>query len=337
MINISRNRYLDTIKEFWLNCIKEFFVNSGYNSYINVAGNKRLYFNSYKQKLKFECLQVVFANTIGNKRLRNVYVKTLKYWWNHLDSIILASLVEMNSCTKRWNKKSNGSITLQRLLGKIFTHYYDIVSNKFGGDLVTKLNVKTCPYCNRQFIYTYKGSFMERPELDHFYPKAKYPIFCLSFYNLIPACHSCNHIKSENIIGVNPYESAFKGNFILKGKNGNKLNNSQIYKLTKNEIEIDFEGGNKLEDSNVDVFGLKHVYNKHADYIKELIDKSMAYDEYAKKALVESFHGVGYSPVQVYDFVWGRHLSNAEHEDRPLSKLTRDILDLLNIRRYKMR
>ena len=68
-------------------------------------------------------------------------------------------------------------------------------------------------------------------------------------------------------------------------------------------------------------------------YIISILIISMAYDANARKALVESFQGTGYHPRQVYDFVWGRHLMEAEYEDRPLSKLTKDILDLLDIRR----
>ena len=96
---------------------------------------------------------------------------------------------------------------LLKVLSPVLVSYYDNVSKKYGRDLVDKLNIKTCPYCNRQFIYTFNGRAPERPELDHFYPKANYPLFCLSFYNLIPACHSCNHVKSEEEIGINPYYS----------------------------------------------------------------------------------------------------------------------------------
>ena len=67
--------------------------------------------------------------------------------------------------------------------------------------------------------------------------------------------------------------------------------------------------------------------------MKELIDKSMAYDTYAQKALVNAFQGAGHHPRQVFDFVWGRHLADTEYEDRPLSKLTKDVLEQLNIRR----
>ncbi len=57
------------------------------------------------------------------------------------------------------------------------------------------------------------------------------------------------------------------------------------------------------------------------------------YDAYARRALVNSFQGAGYHPRQVYDFVWGKHLMEAEYEDRPLSKLTKDILEQLDIYR----
>ena len=173
----------------------------------------------------------------------------------------------------------------------------------------------------------------ERPELDHFYPKTEYPIFCLSFYNLIPACHSCNHVKSANPVKVNPYKRAFRRKFIITDKNGKPLSRSAIFRLTRKEIRLAFDGADNDEDENDRVLGLTNVYNLHTDYVKELIDKTMAYDAHARKALVESFQGAGHHPRQVYDFVWGRHLMDAEYEDRPLSKLTKDMLDLLDIKR----
>ena len=41
----------------------------------------------------------------------------------------------------------------------------------------------------------------------------------------------------------------------------------------------------------------------------------MAYDKHARKVLTTSFQGAGYHPRQVYDFVWGRHLMDAQYED----------------------
>lgn len=269
-----------------------------------------------------------------NKRHRKACVKKLYYWWKHLDTIILANPnAIIDAQIKIWDKKKIGEIRLLRFLSSIFVAYYEKISIKYGHCLVNKLNIKTCPYCNRQFIYTFKGRVEERPELDHFYSKTDYPIYCLSFYNLIPACHACNHVKLDKKIGLNPYSGTFKRKFIITDKDENHLTKSQIYKLTEKEIKLDFTGNDPNEELNDKVLGIIDVYNKHTDYVKKLIDKSKAYDMHAMKALVESFQGVGYHPRQVYDFVWGRHLMNAEYEDRPLSKLTKDILDLIDIKR----
>jgi hypothetical protein len=140
-------------------------------------------------------------------------------------------------------------------------------------------------------------------------------------------------VKSDSKIGVNPYQRAFRGKFVLTDKNGKILTKAQIYRLAKKEIRLKFDGRDCDEEKNVSVLGLENVYNKHTDYIKELIDKSMEYDKHARQALVTTFQGAGYHPRQVYDFVWGRHLMDAQYEDRPLSKLTKEILDLLDIRR----
>lgn len=331
MIDIKRGRYVNQVAEEWLNMVKIFF-NKSCNPYINLISKRRIYFNSYAQKLKYECLCVVF-DYVKDKRYKKVCMAKLDYWWKHIDDILLASPDAMDAQIKKWEKKKNGSIMLLKQLSPVFVSYYERISKKYGRDLVDKLNIKTCPYCNRQFIYTFNGRALERPELDHFYPKADYPLFCLSFYNLIPSCHSCNHVKSEERIGINPYFRAFKRKFVLTDKSGKMLTKSQIYKLTKKEIRLKFNGNDIAEEANVNVLGLKDVYNKHTDYVKELIDKSMAYDAHVRKALVESFQGTGYHPRQVYDFVWGRYLMDAEYEDRPLSKLTKDILDLLDIRR----
>lgn len=64
-----------------------------------------------------------------------------------------------------------GDIMLLKVLSPVLVSYYDNVSKKYGRDLVDKLNIKTCPYCNRQFIYTFNGRAPERPELDHFIRK----------------------------------------------------------------------------------------------------------------------------------------------------------------------
>lgn len=332
MIDIKRGRAVDQFAHEWFDKICHFFGDRrvAYIELLVDGKKKRRECKSYAQKLIYNCIQVVNSYST-DIRVKKACLKKLHYCWIHIDEIILASPQIMQAKVDVWEKRKIGTIKLIEALSPVLVWFYEKLPKDYGYFIVNKLNLKTCPYCNRLFIQSFKGIRAERPELDHFHPKADYPIFCLSFYNLIPACHSCNHVKSEDSIRVNPYHRPFRRKFIITDKNGNTVSKSKIYRLTEKDIRLAFNGKDADEEKNDNVLGLTEVYNLHTDYVKELIDKSMAYDAHARKALVESFQGVGHHPRQVYDFVWGRHLMDAEYGDRPLSKLTKDILDLLDI------
>ena len=335
MIDIKRRRYVDEVAQQWLDWLNDYFltVYTGKKRpwMTGVAG--RQYFNTYADKLYFQLDSTIRTYARGRLGIENWALRLLNLYWIRFDKVILAPPVQIEVWVNAMKRHGRQPKRLIEMIKDVMVPYYDAISALHGHDLVKALGIKTCPYCNRQFIHSFEALRAERPELDHFYPKATYPMLCLSFYNLIPVCHSCNHVKLDDEVGVNPYRRAFRRKFVIVDKNGNKVSKSRIYKLTEKEIKLQFEGRDADEEKNVAVLGLENVYNKHADYVKELIDKSMAYDAHARKALVESFQGAGYHPRQVYDFVWGRHLMDAEFEDRPLSKLTKDMLDMLGIRR----
>lgn len=336
MINLKRKRNLDPIAKDWLKWVREYlFTPRSGNARPRLINNGRTYlFNSYADKLDASLLVLAKDYAKGNTTVF-LWVKSLIGWfWSHLDDVILATPAQMRAWINAWARhRLRYPKNLISKLKEVLVPYYEAISREYGYQLIDRLNVRTCPYCNRQYVISYEALSKERPELDHFFPKAKYPMFCLSFYNLIPACHSCNHVKLERMISVNPYENGFNTSFVITDKRGRKLSKSKIFHLTEKEICLDFKNPTHDEKQNIEVLGLDAVYNKHKDYVKELIDKTMAYDKFAREALIDAFQGAGYHPRQVYDFVWGRHLLDAEHEDRPLSKLTKDILDELEVRR----
>ncbi len=335
MIDIKRKRYVELVAQKWKSWVHEYFftIKTGNDRpWMKVAGNRQ-YFDSYFDKLLNQLSNIIQVYARGNLALQNSLQTQLNWYMANFDAVIMLPPAQLEVWTNALRRRTGVAKHLMSMIKDVMVPYYDSISALHGHDLVNELDIKTCPYCNRQFIHSFEALRAERPELDHYYPKATYPMLCLSFYNLIPVCHSCNHVKLEDEIGVNPYKRAFRRKFVIVDKNGNKVSKSRIYKLTDKEIKLRFEGRDADEEKNVTVLGLESVYNKHTDYVKELIDKSMAYDAHARKALVESFQGAGYHPRQVYDFVWGRHLMDAEFEDRPLSKLTKDMLDLLGIRR----
>jgi len=54
-------------------------------------------------------------------------------------------------------------------------------------------SVRFCPYCNADTVYAIKVNGRHvRSDLDHFFPKDKYPFLATSLYNLIPSCSRCN-------------------------------------------------------------------------------------------------------------------------------------------------
>ena len=71
----------------------------------------------------------------------------------------------------------------------------------------------------------------------------------------------------------------------------------------------------------------------HDDYVKEIIEKAAAYNKTARQMIADTFQKRGYSTDQVFDFVWGKLLDDAQYENRPLSKLTKDLLEQLEIRK----
>ncbi|MBS1511053.1 MAG: hypothetical protein JST86_09440 [Bacteroidetes bacterium] len=82
--------------------------------------------------------------------------------------------------------------------------------------LAALLGINVCPYCNRNFTFTVRKASdnYARPEFDHFLSKARYPYLALSFYNLIPSCHTCNSNLKHTIEFnfdhyLHPYEHCF--------------------------------------------------------------------------------------------------------------------------------
>ena len=68
--------------------------------------------------------------------------------------------------------------------------------------LQRRIGLRTCPYCNVNYTrVSARGRF--RADLEHFFPKSKYPYLSVTLYNLFPSCHTCNKLKSNfaNVLG----------------------------------------------------------------------------------------------------------------------------------------
>ena len=197
-----------------------------------------------------------------------------------------------------------------------------IAINTFA-DIIQLLGITVCPYCNRTFIYSTerKGSIKTTCQIDHFFEKSKYPYLCLSLFNLIPVCTSCNHSKHAEDFNKSPFEiedvdNGFK--FSLEYTKADYTNPDSFKLITKTpDIELD--------EQRI-TLGLEKLYEKHNDIGHELFLKQHIYSEDRITELCESFPELFTSPNEVRQLVLGSYIDKKDVGKRPLAKMTRDIM-----------
>lgn len=240
------------------------------------------------------------------------------------------------------------------IMFKIF-NYKEFISFKTDNwsayALLKELNINTCPYCNRNFIQTYiydKNNKM-RAEIDHFYPKSKYPYLSVSLYNFIPSCHICNSsfkktIDTFFIPHLYPYNDGldkyaqFKTEFLT-----DDLDNSKKYDIryllgnsNNFSINIDINNcNNKTKErinNSINTFQIINLYELHKDYIRELIKKSIIYNKSRINELYREYEALFTSKEELIQVLFSNYLDNNNIKNRPLSKLTIDICEELGLK-----
>ena len=200
---------------------------------------------------------------------------------------------------------------------------YACFIKKYGSWLSEELKVDTCPYCNRQYTFTINSKKKTRPQFDHFLPKSKYPYLALSFYNLVPCCPVCNLIKKEDEVDYHPYIKGFNDEYQFS------VNHFDYILGRSKEIKILLKktSNQKSRNRNIETFALNELYAHHNDYAQEIIDKAHAYNDDYYNGIIEVFSAINKTPSEINRLIFGNYIENAALERRPLSKLTKDILE----------
>ncbi|OTX01003.1 hypothetical protein BK711_10205 [Bacillus thuringiensis serovar fukuokaensis] len=218
------------------------------------------------------------------------------------------------------------------------------------------LDINICPYCATQFIFIYQSdNGQTRGTLDHFIDKAKYPIFSISIYNLIPSCKVCNSdfkgSKEANIKNnYTPFEEniieyiTFKREVIhsqeeeispitvidLKKEHKNEIDYVSMF-LGMNEdfnIKVDYSTAPKdiarKIKGNIELFNIEEIYNAyHKNYIQDSIRKSYIYNHTYRIQLLKSFNNFFQSEEELKIAI----MPSVEDDRKSvLGKLTRDIV-----------
>ena len=195
-------------------------------------------------------------------------------------------------------------------------------------EFVEELQITVCPYCNRNFVNsTYKRTMCD---LDHFYDKKTYPILAVSFHNLVPVCHVCNHAKASKSISYSPHNMKFNTDDLLSF---DFFIDGMDFLSDNQQIGIEIDCGREFE-TNVRELKLREVYQIHSDIVQECIKKAIMFNPKYMTDLFNTYNGLFESEEELYRIVFGNYMEESFYGKRPLSKLTKDVLSKLLIEIY---
>lgn len=200
--------------------------------------------------------------------------------------------------------------------------------------LVKKLNITTCLYCNRNYIFNFKKGNEENTtaEIDHFFNKSTYPYLAVCLYNLIPCCPTCNKRKSNKQEPIlHPYVESFDQNakFHLEIKKASFYHSVDGFEI---DIKVKNEALEEQVKHSIDMFNLERLYQNHKDIVLELIQKSVVYNESYLDELLKEYEGTLFKNREdLQRLISGGYISDEEIGKRPLSKLIKDISEELEL------
>lgn len=221
-------------------------------------------------------------------------------------------------------------------LRKLFNYGSWISGDKDYSYSISRIkHTNVCPYCNRQYTLTIEhtdeeGNVVEhiaKPHFDHWYPKEAFPLLALSFYNLVPSCSVCNSsIKGNIVMGasrfVHPYnqpdgyEPGFHFRVLFRG-------------------DMDFElyetrPTDRREENMLKAFYLQDAYKYHEHLeVEDLVKLQRAYSgRYLSKLMKNILNDLlpKMNVREIIRIVFGAEIDAAHMNDRPLSKLKKDLL-----------
>jgi hypothetical protein len=147
--------------------------------------------------------------------------------------------------------------------------------------LVTLLELRSCPYCNRNYIGTIKGKNLGY-QLDHYINKSMYPLFCLSLYNLVPSCSVCNGRKSnrDETSVFSPFEKSVAYDrdldFYYVPPLRTKEEEGYLEIVVKNTEKIGKEKAKRYEKT-IEMFDLNKCYKFNTEEADTFIEKMRYY------------------------------------------------------------
>lgn len=198
------------------------------------------------------------------------------------------------------------------------------------------MDVPVCPYCNIDYTYSFTNNEKKNTstaDLDHFYVQSKYSQYSLCLYNFIPSCQVCNsRMKLRKKMTVNTHIYPHKESFEKKAKF--EVSNLVDVYLNGNmpvlKLNIYNDEDKRVAKSN-DVFEIENRYEYHKGYAKELLEKSVIYNETYREELNETMTSIFKKNYNIKSLIFGNELLEEDTRKISLGKLKRDLLKQFSI------
>lgn len=201
-----------------------------------------------------------------------------------------------------------------------------------------QFQTNTCYYCNSQYTLTFKKNNLEsvKFQIDHVFPKKKYPYFSISLFNLVPSCANCNLNKGDRDFWIenycHPYLESIGDRFKFSlSKESDKLFYSKSDEVNFNDISISITNLSDLKVSNHnELFDIEGIYGNFSEIAKEIIALGYMYPESKRNEFLNSYRDKSglnmFKNMETIDRIFLRIYPNIEDVNkRPLSKYIQDI------------
>lgn len=217
-------------------------------------------------------------DVIGPKSL--VVVEVGKFIDRNLDVIVDAATRDFTEVVNDFSATFSGD---QSFLDEAKTKFkaifdYEAFSRRLTGwgayALCSAARYKVCPYCHIRTTSTVAPDDDHagyRPQLDHYYDKARYPFLALSLGNLVPCCGRCNgpgmkHNKDfVSIPHLNPLRDVGVLTFDLAPKNGSEEDpalKALRFPAKDFEVRINAPADNQSAQNSLRTFQLRSQYQE---------------------------------------------------------------------------
>lgn len=285
-------------------------------------------FDDIREKISVFKYKVLIENSIDNLIAKKIFIKDLKSLKKDIFLLLTSDIETIRFYIQNLKNKNSNLLNKQHTNFKKYQDEFEnLYSTHLSGNSSLKRNffklfsdVNACPYCNRNFVNPiYKKEKLgddnknQSPDIEHFFPKSKYPFLSLSISNLLPSCAFCNKIKSDHDTFENcksPYEID-DNDLIFKFE---PLDNQK--RLIKVYSKLD----------NSKILNLDGLYPEvHSDYVNDIFLDINKHPIENRKYLKKFFSLPMDTQDKLYKKKFCNYYKDEDFNKQPLSKMTKDL------------